>query len=130
MAIFWNRNYYVEFLDEIISYCGKSENIISRNLMILLYYVEIISVSWLWSIMHIAIVMPMLWLEACTHKMKEYGWGYIYMEKVLDNLKDKLNMIAYQPKSIHDKYLMMGMMDPWAAELPPFQKYLDHKLKQ
>ena len=25
MVIFWNRNYCVEFLDEMISYCGKSE---------------------------------------------------------------------------------------------------------
>ena len=25
---------------------------------------------------------------------------------------------------------MMVMMYPWAAELPPFQEYLDHKLKQ
>ena len=25
---------------------------------------------------------------------------------------------------------MLGMMDTWAAELPPFQEYLDHKLKQ
>ena len=24
----------------------------------------------------------------------------------------------------------MGMMDPWETELPPFQEYLDHKLKQ
>ena len=25
MAIFWNKNYCVEFLDEMISYYGKSE---------------------------------------------------------------------------------------------------------
>ena len=97
MEIFWNRNYYVEFLDEIISYCGKSENILARNLMIFLSSVDIISVSWIWSILHISIVVPMRWLAACTHKMKEYGWGYIYMGKVLDNLKDDLNMIADQP---------------------------------
>ena len=24
MAIFWNRKYFVEFLDEMISYCGNS----------------------------------------------------------------------------------------------------------
>ena len=52
------------------------------------------------------------------------------MGKVLDKLKDDLNMIIYQPELIHDKYFMMVTMDPWAAELPPFQEYLDHKLKQ
>ena len=72
----------------------------------------------------------MRWLEECTHKMKDYGWEYISMGKVLVNLKDDLNMIIYQPELVHDKYFIMGMMDPWAEELPPFQEYLDHKLKQ
>ena len=103
MAIFWNRNYYVKFLDEIISYCGKNENIIARNLMILLSSVEIIFVSRPWSILHIAVVIPMRWSAACTHKIKEYGWGYIYMGKVLDKLKENLNMIADQPELIHDE---------------------------
>ena len=47
ILIFWNINYCVEFLNEMISYCGKSENILARNLMILLSSVEIIAVSWL-----------------------------------------------------------------------------------
>ena len=98
--------------------------------MILLYYVEIIGVSQLWSILHIAIVMPMRWLAACTNTMKEYGRGYIYKEKVLDKLKDELNMIVDQPEFIHDKSFMMGIMDPLEVELPPFQKYLYHKPKQ
>ena len=86
MTIFWNRNYCVEFLDDIIIYCSKSENILAHNLMILISSVEIIAVSRIWSIMNITIVMPMRWLEAFTQKMKEYGWGYIYMGKVLDKL--------------------------------------------
>ena len=51
--------------------------------------------------------------------MKEYGWGYISTGKVLDKLKDKINMIVDQPELIHEKYFMMGMMIPWAATLPP-----------
>ena len=87
MTIFWNRNYCVEFLYDIISYYGKSENILACNLMILISSVEIIDVSRLWSILHIYIVILMRWLGACKHKMKEYGWGYISMGKVLDKLK-------------------------------------------
>ena len=75
IEIFWNIKYCVQFLDGMISYCGKSENILACNLMILLSFVEIIAVSWLWSILNIAIVMPMSWLEACKNKMKYYGWG-------------------------------------------------------
>ena len=70
MKIFWNRNYCVEFLDDIISNCGKTENILSLNLMFLLSSVDIKSVSRLWSIMQISIVMPIRWLAECTHKMK------------------------------------------------------------
>ena len=73
MEIFWNINLCVEFLDEMISYCGKGENILAQNLMILLSSVKIIAVSWLWSILNIAIIIPISWLAACTHKMKEYG---------------------------------------------------------
>ena len=60
MEIFWKINYCVDFLDEMISYCGKSEKILAHNLMIYLSSVEIISVSWLWYILKIAIVVPML----------------------------------------------------------------------
>ena len=45
MEIFWNRNYFVELLDDMISYCGKSENIRARNLMILISSIDIIAVS-------------------------------------------------------------------------------------
>ena len=45
MAIFCNRNYCVEFLDDMIRYCGKSDNILAHNLIILLSSVAIIAVS-------------------------------------------------------------------------------------
>ena len=96
MAIFWSINYCDELLDDMIGYCGKSENIFARNLTIFLFSIEIIAVSRLWSILHIAIVVLMRWLAACTHKMKEYGWGYISMGKVLDKLKYNLDMIVDQ----------------------------------
>ena len=39
----------------------------------------------------------------------------------MDELKDNLNMIVDQPELICEEYFMTGLMDPWAAELPPFQ---------
>ena len=81
--------------------------------MIFLSSVDIIAMSRIWSIMHIAIIMPMHWLESCTHKMKDYVWGYISMGKLLDKLKDDLNMIVDQLGFIHDESFMMVMMDPW-----------------
>ena len=75
ISIFWNKNYCVDFFDDMISYCGKNEKILPRNLMILISSVEIIAMSRLWSILHITTVMPMRWLKEYTHNMKEYEWG-------------------------------------------------------
>ena len=83
-------------MDEIISYCGKIENILAHNIMIFLSSVEIIALSRLWSIIHISVVVTMRWLVECKHKMKDDGWGYISMVKLLENLKDDLNMIIDQ----------------------------------
>ena len=80
--------------------------------------------------MQITIIMPMRWLAACMNNMKEYGWGYIYRGKVLEKLKEDLNVIVYQPESIHDEYFIMGIMDPRAEELPTLLEYLDQKMKQ
>ena len=52
------------------------------------------------------------------------------MGKVLENIRDDLNIIVDQPELIHEKSFVMVMMDPWAAELPLFQEHLDQKLKQ
>ena len=52
------------------------------------------------------------------------------MGKVLENIRDDLNMIVDQPELFHGESFMTGMMDLWAADLLPFQEYLEHKLKQ
>ena len=51
------------------------------------------------------------------------------MGKLLEKIENDFNMIVDQPELIHDESFMMGVMDTWAAELLPFQEYLDHKLK-
>ena len=52
------------------------------------------------------------------------------MEKLLDKLKHDLHIMVDQPELIHDKFFMMGIKYPWAADFPSFQEYLDNKLKQ
>lgn len=77
MAIYWNRNYCVEFLEEMRVHCGREENILANNLWTLLISVEMISVARMWSIFHISIVMLMCWLTGKTalqyKKDKEEG---------------------------------------------------------
>ena len=101
MAFFWNKNYCVELLDDMINYCGKSGHILAHNLVILLSQIDFFIVDRLWSILHITIDMPMHWLAAKAHTMKDYEWSYITMGKVLDKLKDDLETIADQTELIH-----------------------------
>ena len=75
MAISWNRNYSVDFLDKMISYCGWEDNILACNQMMLLSSVEFATVARLWSIFHLAIIMPMRWLASKAHKFAHHKWG-------------------------------------------------------
>jgi hypothetical protein len=129
MAIYWNRNYCVDFLNEMITYCGKEENILAQNLWALLTSVEMTSVACLWSIFVLSIVMPMRWLTAHSHKLAKHGWGYISLGKVMEKLKADLESIVENPALIHDESFMMGMMSEWSDELPEFQEYLTHKFE-
>ena len=124
LAIYWNRNPCVEFLEEMQVFCGREDNILANNLWHILTSTEMIAVTRMWSIFHLAIVMPIRWLAANTHKLKEYNWGYISMGKVLDKLKSDLESIVEEPELIHDESFMMGLMDKWADELPEFRTYL------
>ena len=69
MAIYWNRNYCVDFLDEMISYFGREDNILACNQMMLLSSVEFAAVARLWSIFHLAIIILMRCLAGKTQKL-------------------------------------------------------------
>ena len=119
LAIFWNRHYCIDNLDEILTYgdAGAKDNILANNLWILLSSVEMVAVARLWSILHIAIIMSIRWLAGKVHELEGYGWGPKTLGKVLDKLKDDLETLIDQTNLIHDESFMMGIMDPWANEL-------------
>ena len=88
MAIYWNRNYCIEFLNEMISFCGRDDNILATNQMILLGSLEMAAVARLWSILYISLLSPLRWLAGKTHELAHRKWSYISMGKVMDKLKD------------------------------------------
>ena len=90
MAIYWNHNYCVEFLDEMICFCDKQDNFLAQIHSILLSSIEIVAMEILWSIFHLAIIMLMRWLSVDTHIQMVHNWDYISLGKVLDKLKDDL----------------------------------------
>ena len=123
MAIYFNRNYCVDFLDKMIRYCGREDNILACNQIMLLSSVEFAAVARLWSIFHLAIIILMRWLAGKTHKFAHRKWGYISMGKVMDKLKKELQSIVNTPELIHDQYFMMGLITVWEEGLPEFKEY-------
>ena len=81
--------------------------------MMFLSYVEFAVVAGLWSIFHLANIMPMQWLAGKTHNLAHCKWGYISMGKVPDKLKDDLQSIVNTPELIHDQDFMMGILNVW-----------------
>ena len=77
----------------------------------------------MWSIFHLAIIMPMRWLAGKTNKLAHCKWGYISIGKVMDKLKEDLKSIVNTPELIHYQDFMMRMLKVWEEELQEFKEY-------
>ena len=67
LPIYWNRELCVKFLDERLRVPGN-EGILQRNLFTVLTSAEMIGITRLLAIMHIAICMPLRFLMGKTHE--------------------------------------------------------------
>jgi hypothetical protein len=70
MAIYMNYLYYVEFLDNMLRKqvsVNDKPSILQQNLFVALTSREMIALSRLLSILHIAICLPFRWLAGKTH---------------------------------------------------------------
>ncbi len=73
-AVYWNRRYYVEFLDECLHGCN--DNILQENLFIVLTSVEMVALCRTMSILHFKICMPLRWLAGNTHFIGQQGYDW------------------------------------------------------
>jgi hypothetical protein len=67
---------------------GISENILQRNLFIILESSEMIAQLRLCSIFFLTIIVPMHWLASNTFKLASRNWGEISMGRVIDLVYD------------------------------------------
>ena len=74
IAIYMNRNYNVDFLNEKLT-LKNHDNILEENLFTVLVSSEMIAVARFWAIVHVSIVMPVRWLAGKTHELSEHDWG-------------------------------------------------------
>ena len=67
-----NRLYCIEFLDKKLHACDK-QSILQENMFILLSSLLIATMFRLFSVVEIAIAMPMCWFAGNSHKLANYG---------------------------------------------------------
>ena len=129
IAIYMNRNYNVEFLNEKLT-LKNHDNILEENLFTILVSSEMIAVARFWAIVHVAIVMPVRWLAGKTHELAEHNWGARSMGRVADLLHSACSDILNDLSLIHDRSYVMHIFDELAEELPPFRDYLKLMFKE
>ena len=125
LAIYWNRQYCVEFLDEQLRIPGKG-NILQENLFVILSSAEMVALSRLCSIIYLSICLPVRWLAGQTHTLQEYGWGARSMGRVVDILEEKLEGLMNNPDLIVNETHMSGLFNEVIEELPPFKDFYKH----
>ncbi len=70
-AMYWNRIYYIEFLDEGLQ--GTKDNILQENLFVVLTSVEMVTLSHVLVILHFKVCMPLKWLAGNIHFIGQQG---------------------------------------------------------
>ena len=124
-AIYWNREYCIEFLDEQLRIPGKG-NILQENLFVILSLLEMVALSRLCSILYLCICVPVRWISGKTHTLQNHGWGARSMGLVLDILETKLDEIRQDGGLILNQGYMLGLFDTIVEDLTPFQEFLEH----
>lgn len=108
-AVFWNRRYYVEFLDESLE--AHADNILQQNLWIILTCREMVAQFRVFSILHFTICMPLRWLAGNTHKCGQqgYDWSIFLMGKAIDALYDAMVQLSNDGSLFLDEHFMFNI---------------------
>ena len=123
-AVYWNRQYWVEFLDERLRNPG--DNILQENLFVILTSCEMISLARVCSIIHLYIYLPTRWLAGNCHKLGNHNWSVRSMGIMVDILEQSLMTLENNGEYILDEVFMMGILQELYIKLPPFAEYLKH----
>ena len=116
LAIYMNREVNIEFLDESLQmHVKRRDNILIRNLFVLLASPEMAAQSRFLCIVYFAIFIPMCWLEGKTHDIKDFPvgdppeeqWCTRSMGRFLDTIHEKLvKIIAFTSIFLSEQYIM------------------------
>ena len=108
----------------------KKDNILMRNLFVILRCKEIVALSHLLTIIFLSVCIPLRWLAAKTVDLAEYQWGAVNMGLVLDVWLEHLKTLKTNPSHVLNEKFMMGMFSEFCDQLPPMQEYMTTIFKQ
>ena len=126
--IYWNRQFNVEFLDDVLRVRGAS-NILQENLFTILSSLEMIASTRFFAILQLAICLPFRWLTGNTHKLAHRNWGARSMGRAVDLIHSACNDIIDDIALIHDESYMLHIFDELLIDLPEFKAFMDYEFK-
>ena len=124
-----NLKYYVEFLDWQLT-CAVSNKLLQTSLYITLRSVEMVALLQVYSILHIAVCMPVRWLGGNMENLAAYDFGAVFMGCTVDMLEDAFTKISSDGLLILDKDFMMNIFSDVVDEVEPFGKCLHFMFKK
>ena len=127
-AVFMNRTYYVQFLDQALT--AKGDNILQKNLFIILTSVEMIALSRVYAIFHVAICLPLRYLTGACHKLHVHDFSFKSMGEVINVLDGKLNEIVETPSLFIDHEFMSNIFNVFEERIPAFKDHLTYMFEE
>ena len=101
---------------------GNSDNILQRNLFITFESTEMIAVTRLLAIWHLTIDLPMRWVAAKCHELKD--WSERDMGLLFDLLDDAMLKIQLDGEKMLDEDTMMNIFRVVKDKLPDLAEFL------
>ena len=111
-SIYWNRQYYIEYIYEVIGTPGR-ESLLLDCLLIYLRSEELIALMRVCAILHYSISMPFRWLVANSHKLaEEYNWSARSMGRAIDIIYDSMLIIQEDGSKFLEKDYILNIFQP------------------
>mmetsp|Transcript_13403 Transcript_13403/g.29103 ORF Transcript_13403/g.29103 Transcript_13403/m.29103 type:complete len:910 (+) Transcript_13403:516-3245(+) len=123
-AVYWNRKYWIEFLDERLRLPG--DNVLQENLFVVLSSLHMVALARVCSILHLAVCLPMRWLAGNSHTLHEYDWSVRCMGQAADLLEAAMEEVKVDGARLLEEDFAMGIFDKLVNKLPPLSLYLTH----
>ena len=123
VAAYKNAWLYKLFLDEALSNLDAVD-ILQESLFIILYYVEMISMSRLILNINFSINVPMRWISGKTHTFSTHDWSIKYMVRSIAYLYNAMLKLKKHGWNILDEQFKFNIFKP--LKLKPLDDYVKY----